>query len=114
MPFPYGETVILHRTRVIPNPDPFSSEDLTETEDVVLEGASVSISKGSETYTDGGTRQITTRSVRVREHVDIGPDDEMTVRGTRYQVDGETSGPQVNVFTGTFFGSRIDLRSVNG
>ena len=114
MPFPYGETVILHKVTLKPNPHPFYTEPIVETEDIVIEGAAVSVSKSSETFTDGSTRTVTTRSVRVREHLDISSEDEMTVRGVRYDVDGDTSGDQVNPFTGTFFGCRIDLRGAVG
>lgn len=114
MGFPYGETVVLHRKTVKPPPNRFSTEEIISWEDETLEGVAVSISKSNETFTDGSTRTVTNRFIRVRGHVDIASGDEMTVRGVRYSVDGETSGAQINPLTGTHFGSRIDLRSVNG
>ena len=44
----------------------------------------------------------------------VSPEDEMTVRGERFRVDGAVSGDWVNPFTGRNPGAEIRLKKVTG
>lgn len=112
--FAHGETVILHRKTIVSDPDSFYQDEEEVVEDIPLDNAGLFFDKSSEQYTDGNGRVITNLTVKLGKSVSITSQDEMTVRGTRYTVDGDSSGDQINPLTGTFFGCTIQLRGVNG
>lgn len=111
--FPLGESVTLHRQgqTVI---DDYGYET-TEAVDVELHGVAVIPGQSTEQVDSQGVLISTPIKVITRENVAIGPHDQMTVRGQRYSVIGDTSGFRTNVLAPTSLShTTINLRRING
>lgn len=110
---PFGELVVLHRFKE------YSGNAHGQTTkvfhpDETIEGAAVA-PYGPAEPADGLSERATYElRVFVGPGLGIGPEDEMTVRGRRFNVDGAVSGDWVNPFTGDTPGAEVRLKDVTG
>ena len=110
---PRGESVILHRhggqTR-----NAHGQVVVTWAPDEVVSG--VAVAPGSSTEpADGGSHMVVTQmTIYVPPSVSVSAQDQVTVRGVRWAVDGDMSGQWANPFNGATPGSAVALRRVNG
>jgi len=110
MLFPYGESVTLHRySGVTRNAH---GAVITQFADPVVI-AKAAFAPGS-TSEPQGERVVTQATVYLPAGTTVGPRDQFTVRGVRYEVDGDMSGEWVNPFNGHSPGSAVALRRVTG
>ena len=113
MRFPFGETVVLHRFKENGrNPQGYPVKVFYP--DETVEKVAVAPYRTVE-RPDGITeRVIELPALYVPPGLNVKPEDEATVRGERYAVDGGVSGEWVNPFTGWAPGSEIRLKRVTG
>lgn len=83
--------------------------------DHVVENVAVAPGSTSEPRLDANMNRLRTEmSLYLVHDPGIKSSDQITVRGVRYEVEGDVSGGWSNPFTGTSFGSEITLRRVTG
>lgn len=109
MHYPFGETVILHTGT--PTTDARGNEVMSWTDQTVA-GCPVWPRMASE-ITYGQDTRITGLWIVVPPEFPVTALDEVTVRGVRYQCDGEP-GLYVNPFTGTNAGYQVALTKITG
>lgn len=108
-----GEKVTWHRAST-DETDSYG-KPMTTWEDIVLEEVGVAPGSSSEPrHATNINRLSTSMTITLTEDPGIGPEDEFTVRGRRYEVEGDVGGAWVNPFTGTSFGTEVELRRVSG
>jgi hypothetical protein len=114
-PLPHGETVTLHRSGVT-GQDEYGN-DVYGLVDIPIHGCAVwprsSSRQGTSEDNDARFTVISGLNVLVPPGVEVTPTDEMTVRGERWEVDGEP-GRWRSFFTGREAGTELALRRVTG
>lgn len=96
MDFPYGETVVLH-TRSVTGQDALGNDTLTAV-DVTVTGCG--FDPGGSTENVQGQDLVTSQpTLYVPAETGVGVVDAVTVRGVRYEVDGQPAS-YTNPFTG--------------
>lgn len=111
--FGHGESVLLHRYlgagrdshgNVIPSYAP----------PVTVAGVGVAPGSSSEPRSGGSSRVITGMAIFLPPDVSVNPQDQITVRGQLYMVEGDMSGAWANPFTGWNPGAEVTLKRVTG
>lgn len=110
---PFGEAVILHRFKE------HSRNAHGQTTKVFYPNETVNgaaVAPYGVTEPDDGLAERVTFDLKVYigPGMGVSPEDEMTVRGERFRVDGAVSGDWVNPFTGRNPGAEIRLKKVTG
>lgn len=109
MRYPFGDTVILHTGAT--TTDDRGNEVFTWT-DTTVTGCPVWPRNSSESV-QAQDQRITGLWIMFPPEVPVTASDEVTVRGVRYQIDGEP-GLYSNPFTGTVAGYQVALTVVTG
>lgn len=110
--FTNGEQVVWHQ-RTDGDLDAYGRPKVSFV-DAVLENVAVAPGSTSEPRRQGSERVTTQMTLYLQPDPGVKPGDRFTVRGTRYEVEGDVSGAWVNPFTGNGFGCEIGLRKVTG
>ncbi len=111
--FGHGESVVLHRyLGQIRNASGQTVKQFAD--DMSVHGVAVAPGGGSEPSQGLSYRVVSKMTIYVPSSVSISPQDEVTVRGKRYGVDGDASGGWVSPFTGWSPGSAVTLKRVTG
>jgi hypothetical protein len=117
MQFPNGEQITLHRPVKV-GVDGYGKDQYDWT-DYPIPGCafwpagSVELVQGRETVTDSDTVAVPPESIPVAAGA-ILPTDEITVRGTRYKVNGKPQDYGAHPFTGTRYPILVRLEEVTG
>jgi hypothetical protein len=83
-------------------------------EDVDLPGAGFASESTVEPRDGASQRVVSEAKLYLSEPIDYGAQDEFTVRGARFGVEGDSAGGWSNPFTGWAAGQEILLRRVTG
>lgn len=110
--FSHAESVVRHAYSP-GKPDDYGQVTLGYI-DEMWSGVAFAPGRSDEPFRSGGTRMETTATLYDPAGRPVHPLDEFTVRGVRYQVDGDAAGVWVNPFTGWAPGSTIALKRVTG
>lgn len=110
--FEHGEQVIHHRYTV-GEPDGFGQVE-SGFVDEVWAGVAFAPGSSDEPQRGGSTRVTTSATLYDPLSRPVDSLDQFTVRGRRYQVDGDASGAWVNPFTGRAPGGTVTLKAVSG
>lgn len=78
------------------------------------EGVAYAPAGATETLAGGDTRLTVSATLYDPLARPVGPRDEFTVRGRRFAVDADASGPWINPWTGWAPGSTVALKAVSG
>lgn len=110
--FAHGETVTLRKysgkTRNALGQPIASYTDVQLNNVAVFNGTTTEVSDGN------GTRVSTGMKLVIDATINVSSQDKVIVREIEYDVDGNSSGPQINPFTGWSGGTKIQLRRVTG
>ena len=111
--FTHGETVTLHKYTL--KGTNAHGQETYGFVDQKIDNVAV-FSGTTNEVTDGNGVRLSTgiKLIIEREDIVVTSKDKVTVRGFKYDVDGNSSGVRVNPFTGTSFGTRIQLRRTTG
>lgn len=118
MRFRHGETVTRHPWQVGTDdgygstPGGFGTDELWDAGKG--EGIAYAPAGSTETLADGSTRVTTRATLYDPLARSVGPRDQFTVRGRRYAVDADASGPWIHPMTGWTPGGTIALKAVGG
>lgn len=111
--FGHGETAVHHRfLGLIRNAQGQTVPSFADPVD--LFGIGVAPGAGAEPVQGMSYRVVSKTTIYTPAGASIGPQDQVTVRGVRYSVDGDASGTWGNPFTGSSFGSAVALKRVTG
>ena len=111
--FSYGDTVIHHRfVGTVRNAQGHQVKQFADP--VEVHGVGVAPGSGSEPTQGLSYRVVSKMTIYLPSGVGFSAQDEVTVRGRRYGVDGEAQGPWVNPFTGWSPGDAVTLKRVTG
>jgi hypothetical protein len=113
MRFPHGDTVILHRFAGTTR----NAHGQTVTAwapDESVPRVAVAPGSSTEAAAGGSSTVVTQLTIYLPPGVTVSAQDQVTVRGERYSVDGDKSGEWVNPFTGWSPGSALALKRVTG
>lgn len=110
--FEYGEDVTLHR--YVKDGDAPRGGVLFHFEDIPLENVAVFPGTSKEIDDGKSTRVLTGKTLISSDNIVVKSQDEVTVQGTRYKVDGDSSSYRVHPLTGDSFGTKIQLRRTHG
>ena len=109
----HGEQVVWHRHGVT-GKDSYNRPILGFV-DEPLENVAVAPGSSSESRSTSNPSRLSTQlSILLTSDPGVSDQDQFTVRGHRYEVDGSPEGGWVNPFTGTSFGTEINLKKVRG
>lgn len=113
MRFPFGESVILHRFK---ENSRNAHGQLTKVfhPDETVPRVAVAPSRSDEPSDGLAERTVSMVSLYVEPGLNVKPQDEITVRGQRFGVDGAVAGDWVSPFTGWTPGAEIRLKRVTG
>lgn len=111
--FPYGESALLHR-RAGQTRNAHGAVVPEYAAPVELQKVAFAPGSSSEPQDGASQRVVTQPTLYITDGTVVGPLDQVTVRGVRYEVDGDMSGQWVNPFTGHSPGSAVTLRKVSG
>lgn len=111
--FGHGEAVLLHRyVGLIRNAHGQSVKQFAEP--VPIKGVGIAPGASSEPAQGVSYRVVSGMTIYAPSGTEIDAQDELTVRGKRYSVDGESSGEWINPFTGWSPGGAVALKRVTG
>lgn len=109
----HGEQVVWHRHGVT-GKDSYNRPILGFV-DEPLENVVVAPGSSSESRSTSNPSRLSTQmSIFLIRDPGVTDRDEFTVRGRRYEVDGDVEGSWTNPFSGSSFGTEINLKKVSG
>jgi hypothetical protein len=111
--FDHGDQVLWHRFTGS-GVDQYGDPAPIGFEDVELTGVGFAPESTVEPRDGASQRVVSEAKLYLSEPIDYSSQDEFTVRGVRFEVEGDAAGGWMNPFTGWSAGQEILLRRVTG